>query len=233
MTVTRDDVIHTAIQLLDEVGLDNLTLRVLAVELGISAPTLYWHVRDKRQLLDLMAEAIVDDFVRDQPPIPDDLEWWERIAEHTRRYYFAIIAHRDGARVIAGNRPTEARLPAIERYLGLWRRAGFPARESLLSIFALINYVIGSALEHQAEAERARRGIDEMRKTRSDDAEARFPLLLEAVRQVQATDRHQAFEHGLAVMIAGLKARHAELAGSSAHGADGLHTHTERQKAGQ
>ena len=55
MAVTRDDVIHTAIQLLEEVGLDGLTLRRLATELGISAPTLYWHFRDKRELLDAMA----------------------------------------------------------------------------------------------------------------------------------------------------------------------------------
>ena len=40
MAVTRDDVIQTAIQLLQEVGLDGLTLRRLATELGISAPTL-------------------------------------------------------------------------------------------------------------------------------------------------------------------------------------------------
>ena len=38
MAVTRDDVIHTAIQLLQEVGLDGLTLRRLATELGISPP---------------------------------------------------------------------------------------------------------------------------------------------------------------------------------------------------
>ena len=68
MAVTRDDVIQTAIQLLQEVGLDGLTLRRLATELGISAPTLYWHVKDKRELLDLMSEAMVRQAREKMPP---------------------------------------------------------------------------------------------------------------------------------------------------------------------
>src|SRR6201991_5062729 len=107
MAVTRDDVIHTAIQLLQEVGLDGLTLRRLANELGISAPTLYWHVRDKRELLDLMAETMMRDERDKLPPIDPGLDWWEQIAEGMRRQYLALIAYRDGARVFAGNRPTD------------------------------------------------------------------------------------------------------------------------------
>src|SRR5690606_31524832 len=80
MAVSRDDVIRTAIQLLQEVGLDGLTLRRLATELGISAPSLYWHVKDKRELLDLMAETMVADQRAKQPPFPDDLPWDEKIA---------------------------------------------------------------------------------------------------------------------------------------------------------
>jgi len=92
MTVTRDDVIHTAIQLLQEVGLDGLTLRKLATELGISAPTLYWHVKDKRELLDLMSEEMVRTARAKMPPFPENLPWDEKIAEGMRRQYQAINA---------------------------------------------------------------------------------------------------------------------------------------------
>ena len=118
MAVTRDDVIQTAIQLLQEVGLDGLTLRRLATELGISAPTLYWHVKDKRELLDLMSAEMVRIAREKMPPFPQGLPWDEKIAEGMRRQYEAIIAWRDGARVVAGNRPTEAGLPQIEQFLG-------------------------------------------------------------------------------------------------------------------
>src|SRR5690349_24232202 len=156
MAVTRDDVVQTAIQLLQEVGLDGLTLRRLATELGISAPTLYWHVKDKRELLDLMAEQMVR-MARDKmPPFPQDLPWDEQIAEGLRRQYEAIIAYRDGARVVAGNRPTEASLPQIEQFLKMWVEAGFQPAEALAYILTFGDLVTGSVLEHQGEAERRR-----------------------------------------------------------------------------
>jgi len=48
----RDLVVNTALKLLDEVGLDGLTLRKLAAELGVQAPALYWHFKNKQALLD-------------------------------------------------------------------------------------------------------------------------------------------------------------------------------------
>src|SRR4029079_435594 len=156
MAVTRDDVIRTAIQLLQEVGLDGLTLRRLATELGISAPTLYWHVRDKRELLDLMSEEMVRTAREKMPPFPHDLPWDEKIAEGMRRQYEAIITYRDGARVVAGNRPTEASLPQIEQFLKMWVGAGFPPSEALAYILTFGDFIAGCALEHQAEIERRR-----------------------------------------------------------------------------
>src|ERR1700755_2811951 len=60
MPVTRERIVAVALELLDEAGLDGLTLRRLAERLGIRAPTLYWHVRNKRELLDLLAGAILE-----------------------------------------------------------------------------------------------------------------------------------------------------------------------------
>src|ERR1700749_541156 len=61
MPVNREQIVTVALDLLDEQGLAGLTLRELAARLGIRAPTLYWHVRDKRELLDLLAAAIMDE----------------------------------------------------------------------------------------------------------------------------------------------------------------------------
>ncbi|HEX3752721.1 MAG TPA: TetR family transcriptional regulator, partial [Streptosporangiaceae bacterium] len=61
MPVTRERIVAAALELLDEAGLDGLALRRLAERLGIRAPTLYWHVRDKRELLDLLAGAILEE----------------------------------------------------------------------------------------------------------------------------------------------------------------------------
>lgn len=214
MAVTRDDVIHTAIQLLQEVGLDGLTLRRLATELGISAPTLYWHFKDKRELLDVMAETMVADQRALQPPFPHDLPWDQRVAEGLRRQYQALIAYRDGARVVAGNRPTERAMPQIEAFLKIWVDAGFPPDEAMTTILAFGDYVTGSALEHQAEAERRREQPAEKRKEIWARMEA-YPTLRAAaegrLKRLNGARFGETFEHGLALLMAGLRARHAEL----------------------
>jgi len=46
---------RTALGLLNEVGLDGLTMRLLAKELGVQAAALYWHLKNKQELLDAMA----------------------------------------------------------------------------------------------------------------------------------------------------------------------------------
>ena len=51
----RTRVADTALKLLNEVGLDGLTLRAIARELDVKAPALYWHFKDKQALLDEMA----------------------------------------------------------------------------------------------------------------------------------------------------------------------------------
>jgi TetR/AcrR family tetracycline transcriptional repressor len=213
MAVTRDDVINTAIQLLQEVGLDGLTLRKLATELCISAPTLYWHVRDKRELLDLMSEAMIRDHRAQQPPMAEGLEWWQIIAEGARRQYGALLSYRDGARVVAGNRPTEAQLPMIERYMQLWVAAGFPPDEALASILAMGDFIAGSALEHQAELERSRLQDPERKAEIWKNMEAYPTMRAAAVARSKrmADDSGSSFEHGLGLFIAGLRQRQTEL----------------------
>jgi TetR/AcrR family tetracycline transcriptional repressor len=218
MAVTRDDVVQTAIQLLQEVGLDGLTLRRLATELGISAPTLYWHVKDKRELLDLMSVEMTRLAWEKMPAFPSDLSWDEKIAEGLRRQYEALIAYRDGARVVAGNRPTEASLPGIERFLKLWVDAGFRPNEALAYILSLGDFVTGCALEYQAEEERRRvKPVDDAAGLWSR-LEA-YPTLQAAVATrggggaaLAAAGRpNNNFERGLLLMMNGLRLRHAAL----------------------
>ncbi|WP_253822636.1 TetR family transcriptional regulator, partial [Salmonella enterica] len=54
-------VIRAALDLLNEVGVDGLTTRKLAERLGVQQPALYWHFRNKRALLDALAEATLAD----------------------------------------------------------------------------------------------------------------------------------------------------------------------------
>ena len=232
MAVTRDDVVQTAIQLLQEVGLDGLTLRRLATELGISAPTLYWHVKDKRELLDVMSEQMVRMAREKMPPFPPDLPWDEKIAEGMRRQYEAIIAYRDGARVVAGNRPTEASLPQIEQFLKMWVEAGFHPAEALAYILTFGDFVTGSALEHQAEMERRRTKPGDQSMSELWKKMEAYPTLYAASKSrgagheaaVKSGQRPSSFERGLRLLMAGLRARHAEIVAEKAKAAQDART---------
>lgn len=213
MALTRDDVVRTAVRLLDEVGLDGLTLRRLAGELGVSAPTLYWHVRDKRELLDLMSEAIIGERQAALRPAKGQ-PWWEWLSAAAWAQYTALVGHRDAALVVAGNRPTEASLPAVEQVVGSLVEVGFPPAEALETILTVGHFVIGSAMEYQAEAARgAATERDAALAIRLRAAED-LPNLVAAARSRPVPDPDATFRHGLGLIVAGLRARHAELVGA-------------------
>lgn len=213
MPLTRDEIVHTAVRMLDEVGLEGLSLRRLASALQVRAPTLYWHVRDKRHLLDLMAEAILADVVSDELSRPRQGQaWWDWLAEGSRAMFYRLIAHRDAALVVAGNRPTEASVPHVERTLDTLVTVGFPPAEALQTMFALGMYVMGCAVEWQAEA--ARPPAHDAEKARGRERlREDYPILGSAVSDLRIMDHTATFEHGLRLMIEGLRARHAELTG--------------------
>jgi len=214
MALSRDEVVRAAVRLLDAVGLEGLTLRNLAARLGVAAPTLYWHVKDKRTLLDLMAEAIVAEN-RPAPRPAHGQPWWDWLGEGAWAQYRALVSHRDGALVVAGNRPTETALPVVEQAVGSLVDIGFPPGEALESILTVGHFVIGSAVEYQAEAARGtatERDTALVVRMRDDD----LPNLAGAVRARAAPDPDVTFRHGLNLILAGLRARHRELIGEPA-----------------
>ena len=210
MALTQEQVVDGAVDLLARAGLEALTLRRLAAELGVSAPTLYWHVRNKRQLLDLMAEALVARAGRSTSPAHGQ-PWWDWLAEQARLQWRVLTSHRDAALVIAGNRPTETSLPGVEQMLGSLVVVGFPPAEALRTILSIGNYVIGCAVEFQAEA--ARGPVDEhgARLIRQLRETEELPNLRAALAATGGPDPGAGFEHGLGLLIAGIRARHAEL----------------------
>jgi TetR/AcrR family tetracycline transcriptional repressor len=213
VALTQEQVVKRAVDLMAEAGLEALTLRRLAAELGVSAPTLYWHVRDKRQLLDLMAEALVAKGDRSTAPAHGQ-PWWDWLAERARVQYRALVSHRDAALVVAGNRPTEARLPEIEQVVASLVVVGFPPAEALRTILSIGNYVIGCAVERQAEAARPPDPERDARLLARIREAGDLPALTAAMAGLgdpgSPATADASFEHGLALLIAGIRATHAE-----------------------
>jgi TetR/AcrR family transcriptional regulator, tetracycline repressor protein len=217
VALTQEQVVRGAVDLLAKAGLEALTLRRLATELGVSAPTLYWHVRNKRQLLDLVAEALVRRPGRSTSPAHGQ-PWWDWLAEQARLQWQALTSHRDAALVVAGNRPTETALSEVEQTVASLVTVGFPPAEALRTMLAIGNYVIGCAVEFQAEAarepdpERDARLLWQLREAED------LPNLQAAMPGMASSEPGASFEHGLGLLIAGIRARHAELVEATAAG---------------
>ncbi|KWK82584.1 tetracycline resistance transcriptional repressor TetR [Burkholderia ubonensis] len=196
--LTRDTVLRAALELLDEVGIDALSTRRLAERLGVQSPTLYWHFRNKGELLDAMAEAIMLERRRASLPQPGDA-WDAWLVANACNFRAALLAYRDGARLHAGTRPRGAHFDGIERKLALLCDAGFTPEQAIDLMFAIGRFVVGWVLEEQAEPARA------------PDADAPDPATHPRVAQgwaaLHARSPDDAFERGIALLVDGARAQ--------------------------
>lgn len=118
--------VEAALALLDEVGLDALTMRRLAEAMDVRAGALYRYFATKHELLTAMAEVLLADCL-DRPLASPD--WSERLAELARRMRTALLGRRDGARVYAGTYSTGSHtLGFADTLVGVLREAGFSPR---------------------------------------------------------------------------------------------------------
>ncbi|WP_406245387.1 TetR family transcriptional regulator [Microbacterium sp. M] len=138
----RESVTATALRLLDDVGLPDLSMRRLAGELGIQPSALYWHFDSKQQLLGAIAERIL---ARIPTAASTATATDADILNAARGIRDALLAYRDGAEVVLssyalgfGVERTEAHLRAV-----LERRA---AAESSVAATTLLQFIIGHAL---------------------------------------------------------------------------------------
>jgi TetR/AcrR family tetracycline transcriptional repressor len=189
--LTREVLIETGLRLLDEVGLDGLTVRRLATELGVQSPALYWHFRTKQELLDGMAGAIMAS--ADLRPPRDDESWQDWLAGRARAYRRAMLDHRDGARLVASARRAPETVRRFDAELAAMVERGFAPVAALRTIAALNHYVDGSVLEEQASMPDRNPEVNDL------------PTLLEALRAGPPMGG-EVFEHGLRLLIRGIEA---------------------------
>jgi len=138
--------------LLAEGGLDNLTTRRLADHFGIKSASLYHHFRNKRQLLDHVADAIVRPAWRAAAPgEPWDL-WLTGVASRLRE---RILAFPDGALLYAGASLPEDRMEETLAVLfGPILEAGLSREFARRIILAVIRFTIGSTVDEQVFQDR-------------------------------------------------------------------------------
>ncbi|WP_068163165.1 TetR/AcrR family transcriptional regulator C-terminal domain-containing protein [Rhodococcus phenolicus] len=204
MQLRRGDVLDGAMAVLDEYGLGDLTMRKLAGSLGVQPGALYWHFPNKQTLLGAMADRILDGV--DAPPTTG--AWDEALAELAHRFRAALLAHRDGAELVASSyasRLTTSR--ARDGFVATAQHAGLSRAHAELAGFALLHYVLGHTVDEQSRLQLAEFG-----------ALTRSPVSPDVTTETPGTsdddlldgDPAVRFDFGLDLFVDGIRRRLAE-----------------------
>jgi AcrR family transcriptional regulator len=183
MKVNREIIVRTALRLLDDIGLEALTLRKLASALDIQAPTLYWHFKSKESLIDDMATLVLVEGAADLVPANGTGDWTAWVTTFGHGLRKTLLRYRDGGRMIAGTRLTNTTFQeTAERVGSRLIEAGFSTRQAIVLLSAVYTFTVSFVTEEQAvfpvPGQRAAAYDIEERNTKLDAG--KFPLLREA-----------------------------------------------------
>lgn len=199
----RDRIADAALELVDREGVDALTMRRLASELGIGTMTLYGYFRDKEELLDLAVER----GARRYELSPGEGEWRERLRTLITTMWRSLSDHPSAVQ-IRSSRPilSPSAMRACEAGMRILRDAGLDVRESANAWRLLFTYVFGYAAfsSYEPSAATKREWEREMAALPADE----YPLTTDAAGELREwIAGRRPFEAGLELILDGIEAR--------------------------
>ncbi|HEX2314229.1 MAG TPA: TetR/AcrR family transcriptional regulator C-terminal domain-containing protein, partial [Thermomonospora sp.] len=213
-TLGREQIVDAALALLDADGLAGLSMRRLGTRLNAGATSVYWHVANKDELLELAMDRVMSEVA-----VPDAAEaggWRPAVAGYARSLRAMIRRHPwtvtlFGSRPMIGPNATRV----MDEVLTAFRHAGFTGHDLEYAWALVVDYVIGAA---GSEASRAahQRGVTTDERIASMGTylrriDAERPRLAEHIRAVWAKEDDQVLEgrfaFGLECLLDGLETR--------------------------
>jgi len=213
--LTRDAIVERALAIADAETLDAVTIRRLGQKFGVTPMALYWHVKNKDELLDAMGDALFADLDYDAGP---DALWPDQLGAVVRALITALRRH-PGSRELAYRRvmacPEGLRI--AEHTLRLLREAGFAPRETaniathaLQTAVMLVSTEPGSEPGYSAEESAARIAAKRaaIERLPADD----FPYIRAMAADMFACDDpEQFYDFNVHLFVSGARATLAEL----------------------
>lgn len=198
---------ETALAILDRDGLDELSMRKIAEELGTGAASLYWHVGSKDELLDLVFDRVIGEL---RLPDPDPDRWAEQLKDVARAMRDGIARHRDIVRVSMGRLPVGPNaLRFTEGVLAILRTGGL-SDELAVSGSYLLTVVVNGFMLEEAPASGRQPDAEFLRAVSGYFASLpgdRFPNLVAVADSYTQGDADERFELLIDLFVDGLVAR--------------------------
>lgn len=207
--ITRERIVATALELLDEKGMDGITVRALATRLDVRPPALYWHLRNKQELLDEMSTAVMRQVSTALSQASPGASWRDDLAAYAHILRAEFLLHRDGARMFSGARITDPDvIRAREPLFARWATQGLTLTEADDAIDLISAFVVGFVIEEQerrqsGETDPERYSLTERDAWIGEDV----PLVREAGHL--RDDGDPRFERHLRIVLDGLTAQWA------------------------
>jgi AcrR family transcriptional regulator len=107
--ITRDRVAEVALQIIDEEGIEALSLERIANEIGVKAPSLYHHFADKAAILTEVAKLVLGDLDLTRPT--DDWQQW--MVDNVITFYRRVLDHPRAATVLLQFLPDASTIPGM------------------------------------------------------------------------------------------------------------------------
>lgn len=223
-TLNREQIVKTAIALLDAEGLDGLNMRALGKRLGSAATAVYWHVGSKENLIALAGDQVWTEITLPELPTTD----WRGAATHLATEMYAMLTRHPwlvrafGSYLVYG----AGKARHDDCGLAVFEAAGFTAAQADQAAASIFTFVLGNVLGSTAADTFTRKVSREggnaeelIRETMAKAVEvaAQYPRLrarLDSPSTEYAAAPADTFEFGLAALLDGLETRLAAHAGN-------------------
>jgi AcrR family transcriptional regulator len=205
LPLSRDRILQAALELVDDAGIESLTMRKLGQVLGFEAMSLYNHVPNKDDVLDGIVDLVL---AETELPVSDG-DWETAVRTSAVSVHRILRDHSWAAKLLMSpERVRPARLRYMDSLLGRLRTAGFSADTTYHAYHVLDGYIFGFSLwetSHTYTAEQVTQFVATFGRDITPDT---YPYLHEHGQQHMNEGPHHdvsAFEFGLDLILDGLK----------------------------
>ena len=197
-------IVDTALVLLDAEGLDAVTMRRLATEMGTGPSSLYRHVSGMREVWVLLVEKVIEEV-----PLPDlDTEWGNAVGQMARDFRVVMLAHENLIpALVVGQMLGPTALIARERGIAIMLRAGFSPVDAVAGFISIIRYTLGHLILGPSAAGRPDSVRAEIDALVADLDPEQFPASTTDASAFAGVAPDEDFERGLQALLVGIESR--------------------------
>lgn len=209
-SLSRQAIVEAALGVLRTDGIDGLSMRRVASELGTGPASLYAHVAHKEELLELVYDEVAAEI---PVPEPDPARWREQVTQLWEDSRDTLLRHRDIARVALGTVPLGPNSIRItEVTMSLLRAGGVPDQAVAWAVDVVGLYVSASAVEGAIQDRKAGEGHDPAHYYQQVNTyfaslpTDRFPTFVGLLPFLSEGNSDERFRFGLDLLVGGLQA---------------------------